>query len=124
MTKIGVDTSVLVGLFDPKDAWHAQAVALHTILKSTNLEAVYFDCAITEAMSTLARRLLEKRRHTEFKGLLNQIQAQFPPEVLTWILPDVPSLYARAYAQLAAFAACQRWVWALTKPQTVRRIAV
>jgi len=32
--------------------------------------------------------------------------------------------YNRVYAQQAAFVACQRWVWALTRPQTVRRIAV
>lgn len=93
MTKIGVDTSVLVGLFDTKDVWHEQAVALHTVLQSGNLEAVYFDCAIAEAISTLARRLHEKRRDAEFPVLLDQMQAQFPADVITWILPDVPFLY-------------------------------
>jgi hypothetical protein len=28
MAEVGIDTSVLIGLLDPKDVWHGQAVAL------------------------------------------------------------------------------------------------
>lgn len=32
MIQIGIDTSVLIGLLDPKDIWHQQAMALKQAL--------------------------------------------------------------------------------------------
>ena len=33
MTKVGIDTSVLIGLLDPKDVWHDAATALKEALQ-------------------------------------------------------------------------------------------
>ena len=34
MIQIGIDTSVLIGLLDPKDKWHATAVQLYQSLET------------------------------------------------------------------------------------------
>lgn len=93
---IGIDTSVVVGLLDSQDVWHPAAVGLQKAILSAKLEPIYFDCVLAEAVSTVARRLREKRRSAELTGFLNRIVADFQPEVITWILPDVPRLYVPA----------------------------
>jgi predicted nucleic acid-binding protein len=90
---IGVDTSVVVGLLDAKDHWHPTATRLQEELTAARLESVYFDCVLAEAISTLTRRLQEKRREGELPALVDRLAATFPEETLTWILPDVPRLY-------------------------------
>ncbi|MGD8623209.1 MAG: type II toxin-antitoxin system VapC family toxin [Anaerolineae bacterium] len=90
---IAFDTSVLIGLLDPQDLWHPQAVALYDALRSAGFTGVYFDCAIAETISTATRRLREKKRADEIAPLLGRLNASFPPESLTWILPDVSTLY-------------------------------
>ncbi len=92
---IGIDTSVVVGLLDSKDHWHPAATSLQGALTAAGLEPVYFDCALAEAVSTLTRRLREKRREGELPDLLDHLTTTFPGEILTWILPDVPRLYSQ-----------------------------
>ena len=48
---IALDTSLLVGLLDPQDLWHEQAIALEAALQSSGFQAVYFDCVIAETVS-------------------------------------------------------------------------
>ena len=91
--QIGIDTSVIVGLLDSRDTWHASAVKLQEALTAAGLSPVYFDCTVAETVSTMARRLREKRREAELPDLLDRLSARFPPETITWILPDVPRLY-------------------------------
>ena len=91
---IAFDTSLLVGLLDPQDLWHARAVALETALRSSGFQAVYFDCVIAETVSIATRRLREKKRFAEIDTLLDQIIANFPPDAITWIGADVPALQA------------------------------
>jgi predicted nucleic acid-binding protein len=91
---IAFDTSLLVGLLDPQDLWHVQAVALETALQTAGFQAVYFDCVIAETVSIATRRLREKKRVAEIDSLLDQIIANFPPETITWIGADVPALQA------------------------------
>jgi predicted nucleic acid-binding protein len=91
--RIGIDTSVIVGLLDSRDTWHPSAVELQGALTAAELSLVYFDCTLAETVSTMARRLREKRREAELPGLLDRLSANFPPETITWILPDVPRLY-------------------------------
>ena len=106
--------------------------------------AELFRRALLPALLTLLLLLLPFSRSGigPFPELVNRAQPAAPvcpplpahgPEqqLSVFVVPtrDRPGIvcvrvYNRAYAQLAAFAACQRWVWALTKPQTVRRIAV
>ena len=89
---IAFDTSLLVGLLDPQDLWHDQAVALEAALQSSGFQAVYFDCVIAETVSIVTRRLREKKRIDEIDSLLDQIVDSFPPETITWIGADVPAL--------------------------------
>ncbi|HEV8714879.1 MAG TPA: type II toxin-antitoxin system VapC family toxin [Candidatus Binatia bacterium] len=90
---IGLDTSVVVGLLDSKDHWHPAATGLQGALIAAGLEPVYFDCVLAEAVSTLARRLREKRREGELPDLLDRLSTTFPEGTLSWILPDAPRLY-------------------------------
>jgi predicted nucleic acid-binding protein len=91
---VAIDTSVLVGLLDPQDVWHAQAVALHAALQSAGFTGIYFDCVVAETVSTATRRLREKKRAAEIGPVLEEIIASFPPDSLTWISLDIPALYA------------------------------
>ncbi len=94
---IALDSSVLVGLLNPADVWHARASALHDAILKSNVDVIYFDCAIAEAISAVARRLHEKGRGGETADLLQRLEAQMPRAAITWILPDVPRLYAETF---------------------------
>jgi predicted nucleic acid-binding protein len=90
---VALDTSVLIGLLDPQDLWHSQAVALHSALQSAGFKGIYFDCVVAETISTAMRRLREKKRAAEIAPLLDQIIADFPAGSLTWVSLDIPDLY-------------------------------
>lgn len=90
---IAFDTSVLVGLLDPQDVWHSQAVSLHAALQSAGFTGIYFDCVVAETVSIATRRLRERKRTGEIDPLLDQIITNFPPDSLTWISFDIPALY-------------------------------
>lgn len=90
---VAFDTSLLVGLLDPQDLWHTQAVALQAALQSAGFKAVYFDCVIAEMVSIATRRLREKKRVAEIEPLLYRIADSFPSETITWLSADVPALH-------------------------------
>lgn len=92
--RVAVDSSVLVGLINPRDHWHDQALALRDVLLATGVELLYFDCVVAESVSTATRRLHEKGWLAEVEALLDRVSAQVPKETITWILPDVPRLYS------------------------------
>lgn len=92
---ISIDTSVVVGLLDSHDHWHSTATNLQTALIASGFSPVYFDCVVTEAVSTLARRLREKRREAELPALWSRLSTALPENSLTWVLPDVPRLYGQ-----------------------------
>ena len=46
------------------------------------------------------RRLREQRRAQELPGLLERLRAEFPPEQLTWLFPDVPRFYGDILEQM------------------------
>jgi len=94
--KVAVDSSVLVGLINPRDLWRDQALALREALLATGAELLYFDCVAAEALSAAVRRLHEKGRSAEVESLVDRLNAQVPTGVITWILPDVPDLYPAA----------------------------
>ena len=102
ISHIAIDTSVLVGLLNPRDIWHKHAQALHDAILQTNIIPAYFDCAVSEAISTAIRRLQEKRFHHEVLSLFDLLDARIPRQSLTWILPDVPRLYANVLALMRA----------------------
>jgi predicted nucleic acid-binding protein len=94
MTKVGIDTSVLIGLLDPKDVWHDAATALKEALQGHQAEIAVFDCVLTEAISTMARRIHEQRRAADLDRLLSRILTEYPLDDILWVLPDVPALYS------------------------------
>lgn len=99
---VAIDTSVLVGLLDPHDVWHSQAVALHAALQAAGFTGIYFDCVVAETVSTATRRLREKKRTAEIDPLLDQIITHFPPDSLTWISFDIPALYPDILSMIRA----------------------
>jgi predicted nucleic acid-binding protein len=94
MTQIGIDTSVLIGLLDPKDVWHGPAMALRQAFKSHDVHVAVFDCVLAEAISTMARRIHEQRRSADLDQLLGQIVNDYREEDILWVSPDIPALYA------------------------------
>ncbi|MDH7485445.1 MAG: PIN domain-containing protein [Anaerolineae bacterium] len=94
--KVAVDSSVLVGLINPRDLWRDQALALREALLAIGAELLYFDCVAAEAVSAAVRRLHEKGRLPEVESLLHRLNTQVPAGVITWILPDVPDPYPAA----------------------------
>jgi predicted nucleic acid-binding protein len=94
MTQIGIDTSVLIGLLDPKDVWHGPATALQQAFKAHDVHVAVFDCVLAEAISAMARRIHEQRRSADLDHLLAQIVSDYPEEDILWVSPDIPALYA------------------------------
>jgi predicted nucleic acid-binding protein len=93
---VALDSSVLVALLNPNDVWHNRAVALQEALAQADTTVIYFDCVVAESISAVARRLHEKGRGAEIAGLLERLETQVPRELITWVLPDVPSVYTEA----------------------------
>ena len=93
MIKVGIDTSVLIGLLDPKDVWHSPATALKDALQARQVNVAIFDCVLAEAISTMARRIHEQRRTADLDHLMTRILADDLRENILWVLPDVPNLY-------------------------------
>jgi len=93
MIQIGIDTSVLIGLLDPKDVWHEPATALKQALVAHGADVAVFDCVLAEAISTMARRIHEQRRTADLDRLVARILADYPTDDILWVLPDVPVLY-------------------------------
>lgn len=93
MIQIGIDTSVLIGLLDPKDVWHEPAIALKQALMTHDADIAVFDCVLAEAISTMARRIHEQRRTSDLDRLVGRIVSDYPIEDVLWVLPDVPVLY-------------------------------
>jgi predicted nucleic acid-binding protein len=93
MARVGIDTSVLIGLLDPRDVWHGPAVVLKQALQAHQAEVAMFDCVLAEAVSTMARRIHEQRRPADLDLLLTRIGDDYPSDGILWVLPDVPVLY-------------------------------
>lgn len=98
MIQIGIDTSILVGLLDPKDKWHAASVRLQQSLQERQIEVVVFDCVVAEAISAIVRRMQEQGRLAEFPEVATRILSEYPVEEILWILPDVPDFYNEIFA--------------------------
>ena len=91
MIQIGIDTSVLIGILDPKDKWHTTAMDLTRSLQQRQAEVAMFDCVLAEAISTIARRMQEQNRLVEFTQTVEYVSVNYPQDRILWILPDVPN---------------------------------
>jgi len=88
-----LDTNVLVALVDSHDKWHARAIALRDALKAEEVDVVYFDPVINEAVSVLARRSEEQKRSEQFGDLLNTLMQQVSVQNVTWLSSETLRLY-------------------------------
>lgn len=95
---VAIDSSIMVGVLNTSDHRHVQAKRLVDDLQLAEATLIYFDCVIAESVSTLLRRLHEKQQFTAIQQLLDAATDSFPPERLTWIMPDTPRLYAQILA--------------------------
>ena len=95
---VAIDSSVMVGVLNTLDHRHVQAKRLVDDLQLAEANLIYFDCVIAESVSTILRRLHEKQQLTAIQQLLDAVADLFPPEQLTWIMPDTPRLYAQILA--------------------------
>jgi predicted nucleic acid-binding protein len=93
MTTVVIDANVLVGLLDGRDKWHGAATAIREALDNKDVEIAYFDCVLNEAISVLARRTHEQKRHEELSNLLDQLSAWIPATRVTWVSVEIPRLY-------------------------------
>jgi predicted nucleic acid-binding protein len=93
--RVAIDSSVLVGLLVPGDAWHLAGEVLLRTIHVAGHRPVYLDCVVTESASTVLRRLREKRQEQVGQSL-DRLARQVPLEEITWAMPDVPVLYAQA----------------------------
>lgn len=94
MIQISIDTSILIGLLDTEDIWHRQAVTLHSALEQHRLSVAVFDCVLAETISTLSRRIKERRRSLTINQVVERILADYPPDnAIFWVFSDVPELY-------------------------------
>jgi predicted nucleic acid-binding protein len=91
--KVGLDTSFVVGLIDERDVWHRAAFDLQAGLQAGDYRLHIFDCVLSEVISTLARRVHEKRREADLAELLKSLSRQFPKKSITWLYPDIPGQY-------------------------------
>lgn len=93
MTRVVIDTNVLVGLLDRGDHWHNAAVSIREALKEACAEIIYLDCVLTEVISILARRTFEQRRREQFDTLLNQLLNLIPDRDIIWVTGEIQRLY-------------------------------
>ncbi len=94
--EVGIDTSVLVGFLNPEDLWHKQAVAIRDRLRQNGATLIFFDCVVGEAVSTLTRRLREKKRADEISAILDQFEIEVAYDLITWLLPKTRVFYPQA----------------------------
>lgn len=90
---VALDTSVLTGLLNPRDHWHDHAKSLVSTIQQETTHLILFDCVVAECVSVICRRLGEKKRQIELHAFLQTFESHFPPERLTWIMPQLPEMY-------------------------------
>ena len=79
MTRVVLDTSVLVGGMDRKDSQHARAVALLAALDEAAVEILLLDFVVIECIGVMCRRRAERRR----PAALPDLNTHFPAAAIT-----------------------------------------
>ena len=98
MNSAAVDSNVLIGLVDNRDALHTKATNLIDQATRQQIALVYFDCVMNETLSALGRRLEEQKRSHEFSGLVERVQTRIPETLIVWASLDIQRLYASMIA--------------------------
>ncbi|MFQ5822985.1 MAG: hypothetical protein ACE5JB_02915 [bacterium] len=89
MNSIIIDSNFLIGLLDDQDIWHSKATNIKTEIQNQKLTIVYFDCVISESLSTIAKRFEGKKRFKEFPKTITKLQNLVSVNEVTWVYPEV-----------------------------------
>jgi predicted nucleic acid-binding protein len=92
-TPVVIDSSVFVGLLNPLDHRHRQAVSLLQALQDNRCDLYYLDCVVAESLSTVMRRLSEQQRAHEIQPTFQRLSTLIPVERINWVYPEVPRLH-------------------------------
>ncbi len=93
ITTVCVDTNVIVALANTYDKWHDRSVAIRNALLAAEVQLVYFDCVINEAIGVIGRRAEEQGRSDQFGRLMDYLLAFVPESSLTWITGSAQRLF-------------------------------
>jgi len=88
-----VDTNVLVALIDRRDKWHREAMELQEMFEAEQMELIYLDCVLNEAVSVLARRAHEQKRVEQFVPMLDDLMRLVTTDMITWASSESQRLY-------------------------------
>jgi len=83
MSKVLIDTNVLVGFVDKGDKWHKRCVDLISRLSLQGDEVIILDVVMFEAISVLAKRFNEKGRGREIGEVIDKL-VNFFFRYITW----------------------------------------
>ncbi|MBI5213067.1 MAG: type II toxin-antitoxin system VapC family toxin [Nitrospirae bacterium] len=93
MNKIIFDTSFIVGFIDEKDIWHKQASLINDKISANQFNEIVFDCVISEAISVIIRRQIERKEERRIEDLINKLLTHIHRENITWVYPEIERLY-------------------------------
>ena len=91
---VAIDSSVLIGLLNVNDHRHLQAKMLYSALAAHYAIPIYFDCVISESLSAVIRRIHEKKLPVNILELYAQLDLLVSQDDITWVFPEIPTLYA------------------------------
>ena len=93
MSRVIIDSNVLVALLDKKDVWHKRASAILKAVNELDGDLIFLDCVLNETISVLGRRAEEKRRSSDFPLLLDRLIGLVAPDDITWISLEIKRTY-------------------------------
>jgi len=93
MTRVVIDTNLLVALVDSRDKWYPHAQKVVTALGRYQVETMYLDCVLNETISVLARRAEEQKRSESIVHLLHDLRQQVPDTHVIWASLETRRLY-------------------------------
>jgi predicted nucleic acid-binding protein len=74
--RVVLDTSVVVGCMDKRDALHKVATALWDALDEAGAESIFLDCVVVETVGVICRRQAERRVKTALPDLHGWLPAE------------------------------------------------
>jgi len=93
ISKVCLDSSYLVALYDQRDVFHRTALAIQEVLEERGLHCLYLDCVLNEVLSVLIRRAGQRGLAPD--EVLARLLGALPPSLLTWTYPAVPEWFGR-----------------------------
>ena len=93
MTKVIIDTSLLVAQLDDKDIRHSKSLLVADSLVRTGVELIYFDCVINETITVVCRRLRQRKKEAMIGEVLKVFKTTIGKDSISWIYPAIRKYY-------------------------------